>query len=747
MKDISLSLKITIAFVSVSVISVFFMYITFFKLFEQSMRETETEKVTLIAETIEPMVAMNYYLGLIDESKNIAQQIVNRKHVLGGMLVINNEVLWDKKYKEELDHFHVDYPVKDPVTSDEVGLITVSYSMESFNESMSKMRQKVIYYLALMSILFLIFALVIRYLLHPLSQIAKRVKDYQLGDTLELKELRLEPETRAISNSFMLMVDNVREYTVLLEQYKHSVDESSIVSKMSLDGSITYVNDEFARVCGYSREALIGSGYDMLNDPEIDKNTTNEIWRDLRNKETWKGVLKNKTRSGEDYYVKSTIVPLLDENNKTIEYISIQHDITQVVEQREKILRQTTDVNTGLPNRVKLSEEVEKKGELVFGLLSLDNYDVIKNYYGYDAALSSVNQLSSMLKELLEEKEIGVFKLAGGEFGLLPDSELSVDWFKQICIFCIEKIEDFQVKLDGDSIDLRASIGFTHNKINYLSYSGIALKQAQDTRKSVVFYEDQENLIAQYESNMSWTRKIKTALTDDRITLFVQPLIDVKTMQVTKYECLVRLIDEDGKLISPFFFLDVAKKTKLYHSITRKVISQSFEVFSQVKDKEFAINLSAEDILHKDTVEFLERKIIDYGIGNRLVLEIVESEGIDSFTEVTEFIARMKALGCKIAIDDFGTGYSNFSYLMKLKVDYIKVDGSLIKDIDHNANSQIICSTILTFSKALEMSTVAEFVHSEEVLEYVKDMGFDYLQGFHLGEPMPIQNLLDDLTG
>lgn len=743
MKDISLSLKITIAFVSVSVISVFFMYITFFELFEQSMRKTETEKVTLIAETIEPMVAMNYYLGLVDESKNIAQQIINRKHVLGGMLVINNEVLWDKKYEENIDHFHVDYPIKDPVTAEEVGVITVSYSMEAFNKSMSEMRQKVIFYLALMGVLFLIFALLIRYLLRPLSQIAQRVKDYKLGDKLELKELRLEPETRAISHSFMLMVDNVREYTVLLEQYKHSVDESSIVSKMSPDGHITYVNDEFARVCGYEREELIGSGYDLLNDPDIDKNTTNEIWQDLRNKETWKGVLKNKTKSGDDYYVKSTIVPLLDENNNTIEYISIQHDITQVVVQREQILRQTTDINTGLPNRVKLSEEVDKKVELVFGLLSLDNYDVIKNYYGYDAALSSVNQISDMLRELLAEKEVGIFKLAGGEFGLLPVNELDIDWFKQICIFCIEKIEDFQVKLDGDSIDLRASIGFTHNKLNYLSYSGIALKQAQDTRKSVVFYEDQENLIAQYESNMSWTRKIKTALADDRITLFVQPLIDAKTMQITKYECLVRLIDEEGKLISPFFFLDVAKKTKLYHSITRKVISLSFEVFSQIPDKEFAINLSAEDILHKDTVEFLERKIIDCGVGNRVVLEIVESEGIESYNEVTEFIARMKALGCKIAIDDFGTGYSNFSYLMKLKVDYIKVDGSLIKDIDHNKNSQVICSTILSFCDSLDMLTVAEFVHSKEVLDHVKGMGFDYLQGFHLGEPMPIQNLLD----
>lgn len=743
MNKISLSVKITITFIFASLVTVLFMYVTLSEFFERYMKKVENEKVSLIAETIEPMIAMNYYLGLTEESKNIARQIVGRSQVLGGALTINDKVLWEKKYDEDIEHFHVLYPVKDPVTADEIGGIQVSYSMESFNESVTEMRKRVIYYLAIMSVLFLVFALVIRYLLLPLSRIAKQVGAYNLGESLDFSMLRLEPETRAISNAFMLMVDNVREYTALLEQYKHSVDESSIVSKMNPDGTISYVNDEFVRVCGYSHEELIGAPGDLLNDADMDRSITDDIWKTLKDKQIWKGVLKNKTRSGADYYVKSTIVPLLDESSKVVEYISIQHDITQVVEQREQILRQTTDINTGLPNRIKLSEDVKLRHDLVFALLSLDNYEIIKNYYGYEVALSSIRQLSEMLLKLLSAKEIDVYKLAGGEYGLLSKNKIDIEWFQQICKFTIEKIEDFQADVDGDSIDMRASIGFTRDKKNYLSYSGLALRQAQDTRKSVVYYEDQENLIAQYENNMTWTKKIKSALAEDRITLFVQPLVDVSTMQVTKYECLVRLIDEQGKHVSPFFFLDVAKKTKLYHSITQKVISLSFDVFSNVHDKEFAINLSAEDILHKETVEYLEKNIIDYQIGDRVVLEIVESEGIESFKEVTEFINKMKALGCKIAIDDFGTGYSNFSYLMQLKVDYIKVDGSLIKDIDHNSSSQVICKTILGFSRELEMHTVAEFVHSQDVLDYVKNMGFDYLQGYHLGEPVPIQTLIE----
>lgn len=742
MRNVSLSIKITTVFVFVSIMSVLFFYLIFFSLFEQYMFKTEKEKVILIAETVEPMIAMNVYLGLSDELEVIVNQIENRKFVIGGSLFIHGEARWEKKYDGSLDHIHIKYPVKDPVSLNKLGEINIYYSMESFNRAVVEMRQKVNYYLAVMSVFFLGFVFFVRYLLHPLNIIAQRVKDYKLGDQMDFSQIRMEPETEVISDAFKLMVDNVREYTILLEQYKHSVDESSIVSKMTPEGSISYVNDEFVRVCGYSEKELLGSEYGLLNHPDMDQLIMDNAWQAMQRTEVWKGVIRNKTKSGEGYYVKSTIVPLLDENGNVLEFISIQHDITQVIEQGEKILRQSTDENTGLPNRVKLAEDVKLQSSVVFALFSLDNYKIIKSYYGYEIAYSIVKQLAAMLNQLLGPQNVQVYKLSGGEFGLLAKEGLDVDWFKQVCRFSIEKTEGFQIDMDGDIIDLHASTGFTSSKDNYLSYSGLALQHALDSRKSLVYYEDQENLIAQHESNLTWTKKLKSALSEDRITLFAQPLIDSRSMEVTKYECLVRLIDEDGKLVSPFFFLDVAKKTKLYHSITQQVINIAFDVFSQIPDKEFAINLSAEDILHKETVKYLEDMIIEYGIGHRLVLEIVESEGIDSFKEIIEFISKMKVLGCKIAIDDFGTGYSNFSYLMQLKVDYIKVDGSLIKDIDHNPNSQIICRTILNFSSELEMSTVAEFVHSESVLNYVKDLGFDYLQGFHLGEPEPIHDLL-----
>ena len=129
-------------------------------------------------------------------------------------------------------------------------------------------------------------------------------------------------------------------------------------------------------------------------------------------------------------------------------------------------------------------------------------------------------------------------------------------------------------------------------------------------------------------------------------------------------------------------------------------------------------------------------------MASRFVLEIVESEGIDDSTDITDFVADMKGRGCKVAIDDFGSGYSNFAYLMELNVDYIKIDGSLIKSVDKDVNSQIIASTILDFSQQLGIKTVAEYVHNQAVLDYVQNMGVDCIQGFHLGEPVPIETLI-----
>ncbi len=742
MSRFSISLKVTILFIIGSIGTLLFIYTVFYHLFESKMLEAEKEKATLIAQTIEPMISMNHYLGLKDEITALSQQTLEHELIESIQIVIGDKTVWEGNLNSTTELMNINHPIKDTVSGNTIGYIHLAYNLDKFTQAFDVIKNRILYYMAALSIAFIMFALLIQYYLKPLSHIASKVRSYIPGSEIDFSTIRSEPETKAIANAFKRMLSNIREYTILLERYKHSVDESSIVSKTDLAGNITYINNEFCKVSGYSSEELIGQSYNILRHPDMNQEIFEQMWQTITQGKIWKGTIKNLAKSGYSFYVRTTIVPILDQKQNIIEYMAIAHDITKIIKQQEQIARQTTDLITGLPNRIKLEEDVKDLSSPKLALLSLDNFNIIKDYYGQDIGNQTLKETAYVLQEFLKDRNLKVYKMASGEFALLVGDEIDIQLFLSICKDVIKMIDDYIVHIQDNSFNIHATAGITYSKENMLGNASMALQHAIETRKESILYEETNNLIERYENNLLWTKKIKSALKENRFTVFAQPIVDAKSGVTTKYECLVRMIDEEGKIISPFFFLDVAKKSKIYNQITLRVIDIAFEAFAVIDHIEFGINLSVEDLLDFHTMELLKSKVKEYDIGDRLTLEIVESEGIENFSEVNSFIAEMKEYGCKISIDDFGTGYSNFAYLMQLNVDYIKVDGSLIKNIDTDANSQIISGTILNFAKQLHIGTVAEFVHNDAVLEHVTNMGFDYLQGFHLGEPIPIGDVI-----
>jgi EAL domain-containing protein (putative c-di-GMP-specific phosphodiesterase class I) len=238
----------------------------------------------------------------------------------------------------------------------------------------------------------------------------------------------------------------------------------------------------------------------------------------------------------------------------------------------------------------------------------------------------------------------------------------------------------------------------------------------------------------EYEKNFLWSKRLKQAIEEDRIVPVFQPIVDCKTQEIVKYESLMRIKNDDGTYIAPIHFLDLAKKNKMYHKLTKIMINKTFEVFKN-SDKQVSINISVEDILNKEIYEYIMVKLDKCKISHNIVFEIIESEGIENFNEVFTFINEVKKFDAKISIDDFGTGYSNFDYLMKLKVHYIKIDGSMIKNINTDQNSMMITQTIVEFAKKMEIETIAEFVYSKEVYDKVLELGVDYAQGYYFGKP------------
>jgi EAL domain-containing protein (putative c-di-GMP-specific phosphodiesterase class I) len=183
-------------------------------------------------------------------------------------------------------------------------------------------------------------------------------------------------------------------------------------------------------------------------------------------------------------------------------------------------------------------------------------------------------------------------------------------------------------------------------------------------------------------------------------------------------------------------FLPVIKKTKLYPELTKIMICKSIEHFKN-KDKEFSINISTEDILNKDMVFYIKDMLASHGMSAQVTFEVLETDNIGNYEEVSEFITEVKQLGCKVAIDDFGTGYSNFTHLMNLDFDYLKIDGSLIQNIHRDNYTRRLVKSIEGFANGMKIKTVAEFVSSAEILEAVKQLNIDYSQGYYVSKPLP----------
>ena len=514
------------------------------------------------------------------------------------------------------------------------------------------------------------------------------------------------------------------------------MDKGNIVTKSDLDGHITYVNQNFFDVSGFTEKEAIGKPHNIVNYPETSKEVFKELWDTIRAKKTWRGILRNVKKDGSYYWVDSVIEPILNNDGEIIEYIGIRHDITELVLQRERLKKiANTDILTELGNRFKLKNDIQALKRSYVAIINIDKFRQTNDFYGHEFGDKLIKEVSFILRKFAKKKNaFMLYHLQGDEFVILNYKKNKEEFYDAIKSFT-DNIEKNIFKIENEQINIKVTTAISYEKYEkVLQTADMALQIAKKQNLDMYIYNEQESLYGEYENNIKWTKKLKEAIEDDRIVPFFQPIVNNKNQKYEKYESLVRMIDTDGKIISPFFFLDIAKQTKHYTSLTKIMIKKTFEAFKN-KDCEFSINLTIDDILNNEIQTFIFVILETTQIGNRVVFEIVESESIENFKDVSDFIQHVKDYGCKIAIDDFGTGYSNFEYLMKLKADYIKIDGSMIKDIDTNNDARMVVSTIVDFAKKMNMKTIAEYVEKEATLNIVVELGIDYTQGYYYSAP------------
>jgi len=401
---------------------------------------------------------------------------------------------------------------------------------------------------------------------------------------------------------------------------------------------------------------------------------------------------------------------------------------------RRLLIEQSTDSLTGLPNRVRLLSDINKSLSPSLMILDINNFKSINNLYGLEVGDKLLYSFAKYTQKHINHK-YKLYRISGDRFAILcfqfnPKEETAVS-IERI----LNKIQNHCYHIDSIDINLTLTAGINRNEKDFLiPKAEQALQTAKDNNKEYFIFEKTNKDADIHKENLLWAQKINTALMDDRIVPYFQLIKHNQTDKKNKFEALVRLIDEDNNIISPFYFLDAAKSTRQYASLTKIMIEKTFSAIEN-KDIEASINFTVEDIRDDFTIKFFKEKLNEYQVANQVTVELTESEGIENYSEIAEFIHEIKKLGCRIAIDDFGTGYSNFTHLIHLNVDYLKIDGSIIKNIIKDKNAEIVAKTLVQFSKQLGIETVAEFVDSQEIFNKVKELGIDYSQGYYLAEP------------
>jgi len=545
---------------------------------------------------------------------------------------------------------------------------------------------------------------------------------------LRHKNITLEEEVDRKTQS-------LRQNLALLESYKLALDHSVSVSRTDKKGVITYVNDIFCQNSGYTKEELIGKSHNILRSPRMKKELFKEMWETISSGKTWRGILENRRKDGSFYWVDAAITPIVDENNTIVEYIAIRHEITQIIQQKKDLeMIATTTLLSGYKNRFQLLKDISAFKNLSLALIDIDHFSEINDFYGHDLGDELIVNVAHFIHETMVTHSHYSFYHLGGDVFALLGHDVSQDDFTQKHWMLIQKIVAQSFTCKDEVFYVNIAIGISYEQPEFLlKTADMALKSVKKEHKELLVYTQASGLEKLYEDNLRWTAKVRDALLSNAIVPFFQPIYDNTQNAITKYEALVRLMDNDIA-ISPFFFLDVAKKSKQYDAITHVMILKTFEAMCK-NEYEVSLNLTIEDILNTKIQAYLFEMLERYKNGYRVIFEIVESESILNFAEVMEFVKRIKKYGCRIAIDDFGTGYSNFEYLLKLQVDFIKIDGSLIKGLISEDGSEHVVEIIIDFARRIGTKTIAEFVENEALYAKVKAMGIDFSQGYFHGKP------------
>ncbi len=464
-------------------------------------------------------------------------------------------------------------------------------------------------------------------------------------------------------------------------------------------------------------------------------------------------------RDGNEIYIESTAAPIRNDRGDVTGAVLVFHDVSESRELNRRLSYHAShDILTGLVNRPEFEARLEralksaKARETSYALcyLDLDQFKMINDSCGHNAGDALLGQLGALLKSKIRWRDT-LARLGGDEFGLLLES-CTMDEAMKAAESLKAAVQEHRFNWDDRSFRLGCSIGIvpitpeTQDVASLLSAGDSACQAAKSAGRNRIYsYQENDLDLMRRRREMQWAARITSALEESRFELFRMTIQPLQTEEYgMHYEILLRMRDEQGALVSPDLFIAAAERYGITPRIDRWVVETAFRwLVSDTDERErlalCSINLSGQSLVDDDFLPFVIRQFQRSGIDPRKIcFEITETSAIASYAQASRFINALKDLGCRFALDDCGTGLSAFGYLKHFPVDFLKIDGSFVKEILHDAIDREMVRSINEIGHLTGKKTIAEYAANTEIITMLKGMGIDYAQGYGISEPKRI---------
>jgi len=591
-------------------------------------------------------------------------------------------------------------------------------------------------------------------------------KPFRAEQLRKVSDIAIRREDYLVSNAqFAARVKSLeereREYRNLYEGHHQLLDDlQSVVMELDEHLNIRFLNRTWEALMGYTLENSIGRPLEYFTSTEDEqqfltfkakisaaiheKKSTAEFelcLRDINHQKIWTQLKISRSTNNHDHSTFTVCLDNITERRKSqeqLQYLAMHDSLT------------------GLHNRHYFESSLEQfaaeaaRSNSQHGLvyLDLDHFKVVNDTFGHQKGDEVLREMSALLSQRVRRPDI-LCRLGGDEFAVLL-RDVTAQTAQNFAREIQRIIGEFSFQFHEQRINLGCSVGVTLidgsalTAEEHFMRADIALYVAKGRGRNLIhLYNAQDNESDQLRMRINISQKIRKAISEDRMVLYFQPIYDVNKDRVSYYEALVRLREPDGTIVGPAEFIPALEAAGEMHLLDRWIIKLATRTLKEHPElNHIAINLSAQAFKDETLVPTILESLKITGVNpNRITFELTESASLFNLHITQRVIAELHKLGCSFSVDDFGSGFSSFSYLKDLPADYIKLDGSFIQNLNKDTVDQALVKAMIQVIQALGKKAVAEYVENQEILDILKSMGIDFVQGYHIGHPVPVERL------